>query len=364
MANLSRIPWVTLALVALNLAVAFALPFSPAVTEAAVFVPTNPGLVSAIACLFAHQNLLHLLANMVFLAAVGPLVEFALGGWRFVAIYLLGGLVGVAAHWFFARLAPPGSPLLGASGSVAACVGFCTIRFARTKVPILPNLGVPVAAIGLVWLVVQGAGSIFQVGEQMRGGVAYWAHLGGFLAGLGSALLFGGLREARHEYGHDVLAKMNERGPAAVLAAAEAILRQQPRNRKAQWERIEALHELNETAKFQKAAEAFLLQASDDELARTLELMHRQGTLSSILSVNRLKYADRIAQADPQIQRAILESVALDPFDQRRPDAMASLALLIAPTEPDQAKTIAQILADEFPDHDATRTAQNRGLIP
>ncbi|MBL8068582.1 MAG: rhomboid family intramembrane serine protease [Armatimonadetes bacterium] len=364
MANQGRIPWVTLALIALNLAVAFALPFSPAIADLAVFDPAHVLPVSALLCLFSHQNLLHLLANMVFLAAVGPLVEFTRGGWRFAVIYVLGGLSGVAAHWFFARLAPPGSPLLGASGSVAACVGYCTIRFARTKVPVVPNFGVPVAAIGLAWLLLQGAGSIFQVGEQMRGGVAYWAHLGGFLAGLAAALLFGGLREARHEYGHEVLSKMNERGPAAVLAAAEAILRQQPRNRTAQWEKVEALFELHESEKFRAAAEKFLVQADDSELAKVIGLMAQHGSLDSIRSVTRLKYADRLAESDPATQRTILESVAADKLDPRRPDALASLAGLLRETDPQSAAALAQTLSETYPDHDATRAARQRGLIP
>ena len=85
----------TLVLVAANLAVAFFAPFSPMMANFA-FDPFKPNLLSALTCLFLHDpsNILHLLGNMVFLAAVGPLVESSLGPTKFLVVYLVGGLAG------------------------------------------------------------------------------------------------------------------------------------------------------------------------------------------------------------------------------------------------------------------------------
>lgn len=341
---------------------AFAVFFSPALLEQVIFDPMRVTPWSPLTCLFAHQNLLHLLANMIFLAAVGPLVEFTRGGWRFALIYVVGGLIGVLAHAVFAQMAPPGAPLLGASGSIAACVGYCVIRFARTKVPILPNLGVPVGVIGILWLIIQASGSMFQLGEVMRGGTAYWAHLGGFLTGLAFAFAMGGLREARHEYGHDVLTKMNQRGPAAVLAASEAILRQQPKNRTAQWEKIQALAELGEETKFVEAVDHFLVQANDRELANSVKILNEKGHLENIRSVNRLKYADRLANEHPEEQKVLLYSIISNQDDVRRPEAMVNIIELLPEGDTERLARIEE-LTEQYPDHEATISARHRGLI-
>lgn len=363
MSEKSRTPWVTLGLVVANLAMAFASVLNPQLVDIAIFDPKRINAVSPLLCLFAHQNLIHLLGNMIFLAAVGPLVEFTRGGTRFAIIYIAGGLIGVNAHYIFSIINPPGTLLLGASGAVASCVGYCAIRFARTKVPLAPNFGVPVGLIAIVWLLIQATGSFFQLGEQIRGGTSYWAHLGGFLAGLAFAFIFGGLRDARHQYGHEVLEKMNLRGPAATLTAAEAILKKQPQNRSAQWQRIQALHELGEPQKCQEAIDKFLPKSTPEELAQALKILHKQSALPTIRSVSRLKYADRIASIDSELQINLLESIAGDPLDPRKPDALAAIIELIKPSDPEKAESLATELVSEFPDHTVTTSAQHRGLI-
>ncbi len=344
------------------MAMAFLTILVPGLVDQVVFDPSRITPWSPIVCIFAHQNLLHLLANMIFLAAVGPLIEFTRGSWRFVVIYFAGGLVGVLIHFLFARMAPPGSPLLGASGSIAACVGYCSIRFARTKVPILPKLGLPVGLIAICWLLIQAAGSIFQVGEQMRGGVAYWSHLGGFLTGLAFAFIFGGLREARFEYGHEVLSKMNERGPAAILATSEALLKQQPKNREAQWQRIQALHELHENDKCVSALVGFFDsgdQIEKEESIRLLDSLHRLTILSS---VQRLRYVDTLPVESNDLSLIVLKSIAGENDDPRRPDALVSIIALLG-EDGEDAKAYTETLITEYPQHPATEAARQRGLI-
>jgi membrane associated rhomboid family serine protease len=357
----SRTPWITLSLIIINLAMAFLTILVPGLVDQVVFDPSRITFWSPITCLFAHQNILHLLANMIFLSAVGPLIEFTRGSWRFLTIYFVGGIVGVLAHFIFSKFAPPGSPLLGASGSIAACVGYCAIRFARTKVPILPKLGLPVGFIALAWLIIQAAGSIFQLGEQMRGGVAYWAHLGGFMSGLGFAFLFGGLREARFEYGHEVLSKMNERGPSAILAAADAVLKQQPKNRVAQWQRIEAFRDLHESDKCAKALISFFESGNDDEKEKSIRLLDSLGRLSILSSVQRLRYIDSLGMESNELKLIVLKSIASENDDPRRPDALVSIIMILG--EADETLAYAETLKSDYPHHPATEAAQQRGLI-
>ncbi|MFM9871875.1 MAG: rhomboid family intramembrane serine protease [Fimbriimonadaceae bacterium] len=361
MSEKSRTPWVTLSLVFLNLAMAFLALLAPGFVDKAIFDPAHVTFWTPLTCLFAHQNLLHLLANMIFLAAVGPLIEFTRGSWRFLIIYFVGGLIGVLAHFIFSLLAPPGSPLLGASGSIAACVGYCAIRFARTRVPILPKLGIPVGFIAMVWLLIQAAGSVFQIGDQMRGGVAFWAHLGGFLAGLGFAFLFGGLKEARYEYGHEVLSQMNERGPAAVLATVEAILKQQPKNRAAQWQRIDALNNLHETEKCTDALVTYFESGDSDEKEKSIRFLDSMGRLSSLNSIQRLRYVDGLLPENLDLRLIVLKSIARENDDPRRPDALVSIIDLLKDSE--DVSAFVEILTLDFPHHPATEAARQRGLI-
>lgn len=363
MSENSRTPWVTLGLIVANLAMAFAIVFFPQLIDTAMFDPRRITPLSPLLCLFAHQNLVHLLGNMIFLAAVGPLVEFTRGGWRFAVIYLAGGLLGVNAHYFYCLLTPPGTPLLGASAAVASVVGYCAIRFARTKVPLAPNFGVPVGAIAILWLLIQVAGSFIQVGEQLRGGTAYWAHLGGFLAGLAFAFIFGGLRDARHQYGHEVLERMNIRGPAATLTAAEAILNQQPQNRTAQWQRIEALHGLDEGQKCLAAIDKFIVKATPLELAQALTILSERNALDTIRSVSRLKYADQLASTNPELQLKLIQSVADQENDLRQPDALVSLLTLLPDPDSEEYKSTANHLETLYPHHPATESARQRGFL-
>jgi membrane associated rhomboid family serine protease len=355
-----KTPWLTLAIIAINLGMAFGVLFVPQLQTVATFEPGNPKILAAVLCLIAHDNLLHLLANMVFLAAVGPLIEFAKGPLKFATIVLIGGLVGVLAHFIFARLTPPGAPLLGASGAIAASVGYCAIRFARTKVPVAPNIGFPVFVIALAWLLIQVAGSFITLGTP-SGGTAYWAHIGGFLAGLVFSVAFGGLREARHEYGHDVLERMNTRGPAAVLAAANALLKEQPKNRTAQWERIEALQELDHIPECQRAAIDFLADANPTEAAKAVTLLHQTKGINQIAEVARLKLADRLQAHNGDLANVIRRSVA---ESNNSPQAAQALIDLIEHTNgPERQRAIDQ-LQSNHPDDEATRTARQRGLIP
>jgi membrane associated rhomboid family serine protease len=147
--------------------------------------------LSAFTAMFLHGNILHIAGNMLFLAIFGPNVEDAMGHARYVGFYLLGGLVALAAQ----ILVGPNStaPTLGASGAIAAVLGGYILLYPRARVLSLvfifffvTIIEVPAVFLLGFWFLEQvyfGSANLTNpVGG--GGGVAYFAHVGGFLFGL------------------------------------------------------------------------------------------------------------------------------------------------------------------------------------
>jgi membrane associated rhomboid family serine protease len=149
--------------------------------------------------MFMHAGWVHLLGNMLYLWIFGDNVEDRFGHTRFLIFYLLCGIAATFAQMAFSS----GSnvPNLGASGAIAGVLGAYILMFPRGKVNVLMGQAViPMPALVVIglWFVLQffsGIGSIATTAE--TGGVAYMAHIGGFVAGLMLALLFRGSRGAR-----------------------------------------------------------------------------------------------------------------------------------------------------------------------
>jgi len=142
-----------------------------------------------ISAMFLHGNLLHLLGNMLYLWVFGDNVEDRLGRARFVAFYLLTGSAGTLAHIF----AAPGStvPLIGASGAIAGVLGAYFVSFPRSRVLALVPLffffhliEVPSIVFLLFWFVLQLVNGIGALSPSAADVVAWWAHVGGFAAGV------------------------------------------------------------------------------------------------------------------------------------------------------------------------------------
>jgi len=147
--------------------------------------------------MFLHGGFLHIFTNMLFLAIFGPTVEDRLGRARFTAFYLLGGVIALGAHVLVSPDAT--EPTLGASGAIAAVLGGYIVLYPRARVLSLifivffvTIVEVPALALLGVWLALQLwfaiAGLASPVGE--GGGVAYFAHIGGFAFGLLAIRLF------------------------------------------------------------------------------------------------------------------------------------------------------------------------------
>lgn len=197
-----RPPVVTRALVAANVILFFltlalgtpfllALAFVPAELTALLGGDGNPGvLFDLFTSMFLHGGVAHLLGNLVFLWIFGDNVEAAFGKGWFLPFYLACGLAATAVQYATAPLS--GIPNLGASGAISGVLGAYLVLFpsASVRVFVWPfslfvgTLGVPaVVWIGL-WFVLQLFNGVQILGDTAMGGVAFWAHIGGFVAGL------------------------------------------------------------------------------------------------------------------------------------------------------------------------------------
>ncbi|MBL1173872.1 rhomboid family intramembrane serine protease [Pantanalinema sp. GBBB05] len=150
---------------------------------------------------FLHGGFLHVAGNMLFLWIFGNNVEDKLGHIKFLIFYLLCGALAGLAQWFFSS----GSnvPSLGASGAIAGVMGAYILRFPRAEVLTLLPLGIVLLPLRIpaifflgIWFLQQALYGVFSLNAPMNigmenGGIAYWAHAGGFIFGAILGPLFG-----------------------------------------------------------------------------------------------------------------------------------------------------------------------------
>ena len=143
--------------------------------------------------MFMHGGWLHIIGNMWFLWIFGDNVEDAMGSFRFVLFYLLCGVA--AAGLQVAANTESTIPMVGASGAIGGVMGAYVLLYPRVHVHLLIFLGFFVTTIAVpavfmlgYWFLVQVLGGFSSIGA--RGGVAFWAHVGGFAAGALFVLLF------------------------------------------------------------------------------------------------------------------------------------------------------------------------------
>lgn len=207
-----RYPYVTIAFIVLNVLVFLyevVLPapqleqfvrtygVTPAATIGALDEPLPVALpiyLTLVTSMFIHGGLLHIVGNMIFLWVFGDNVESRLGHVRFVIFYFLSGF-GAA---FFQILVQPYStiPSIGASGAIAGVLAAYLLYYPnaqiRTLILLIPIVTITrVSAIFLIgfWVVIQILSGLVELTAGTMGGVAYWAHVGGFLVGLILAML-------------------------------------------------------------------------------------------------------------------------------------------------------------------------------
>ena len=144
--------------------------------------------------MFMHGGLLHLAGNMLFLWIFGNNIEDAMGRLKFVGFYLLGGLVAAFGQTIIDTDST--IPSIGASGAVAAVLGGYALLYPRARVVTLVIIIIFITIIELPALLVLGLWFLFQLYDASQpiggesGGIAYFAHIGGFLFGLAMIKVF------------------------------------------------------------------------------------------------------------------------------------------------------------------------------
>ena len=325
MSKPTRLPVATLALIALSLVAAF---FTLTNSDSLLrwgYIPQPLGdptafqrIATAFTSLFVHLDPLHLLGNMLVLAAVGPAVERAAGTWKLLLVFFVSGLVGVAAHHVATNTvstAIASEPLAGSSAAIAGLIGYAWLRFHRAKVPLLPSLWVPVWGVILVWVFLQAAGAWFSA-TQFGAQVAYFAHIFGFAAGFLLAFALGAAASAANEAWEEHLREAATHGSATTAAVL--------RGRDDTASLTQLAKTLDDSGERDEAAGVFAKLALDpshtDDAVTRLAAM---GKLGLVARTDRM----RIAQsASPNTAGLLLDSLINEPDDAITPAALEALA--------------------------------------
>jgi membrane associated rhomboid family serine protease len=151
-----------------------------------------PPVLTLISYTFVHADWMHLLTNLLFLWVFADNIEDELGHWRFVLFYFACGIAAVFAHVIMS--ADVGLPLIGASGAISGVLGAYLLLHPHARVLVVAFVPIP---LRLPTYVVLGLWALLNVVNALTddaGGVAWWAHLGGFVTGV---LLVGPLTPRR-----------------------------------------------------------------------------------------------------------------------------------------------------------------------
>lgn len=150
-----------------------------------------PAVMTLFTSMFLHGGWMHLIGNMLYLWIFGNNIEDVMGHGRFIVFYLLCGILAALSH----AATDPSSqiPMVGASGAISAVLGAYVLLFPHAHVLVLiPGIGMTRVAAGIVlgmWFVTQLVSGGMSMGAK-GGGVAFFAHIGGFVAGMALIGLF------------------------------------------------------------------------------------------------------------------------------------------------------------------------------
>lgn len=202
-------PYVTVGLIALNSLIFLWQLMTPAGGEQVAFLygaipqslitmertqPISP-VMSVFTSMFLHGGLFHVAGNMLYLWIFGNNIEDSLGHVKFLLFYLFSGIVAAYSH----ALTDPSStiPMIGASGAVSGILGAYLLLFPHARVHTLIIFGffwqvvrIPAVVVLGFWIVLQVLNGILGAGALRHGGVAWFAHIGGFIAGISTIKLW------------------------------------------------------------------------------------------------------------------------------------------------------------------------------
>jgi membrane associated rhomboid family serine protease len=205
-----RFPLVTVSIIAANVLVfLLELVGGDAFINRWSLVPANivagRDMITVLTAMFMHAGWMHIIGNMLFFWVFGPEIEDVMGRLRYLIFYLLGGLVATVAQ---VVVAPSSTvPNLGASGAIAAVMGAFLITYPRDRIRTVLLLGwfarvtmIPAIILVGLWFLTQVFSEVGALATTQSGGVAYMAHVGGFVFGMLASRFFE-TRQRRIEQG-------------------------------------------------------------------------------------------------------------------------------------------------------------------
>jgi membrane associated rhomboid family serine protease len=210
-------PVVTISLIAVNILVfVYELSLGRAVDAFTLYyglIPAAFSWVTVFTSMFLHGGFMHVAGNMLYLWIFGDNVEDRMGHGRFLVFYLLCGVAAALAQ----TITVPDSvvPMVGASGAIAGVMGAYFVLYPRSRIVTLIPIffffqvvEVPAIFFLGIWFVMQflsGVGSIVSsISGGAAGGIAFWAHVAGFVAGISGVVVFRRPERQRVEWWHDV----------------------------------------------------------------------------------------------------------------------------------------------------------------
>lgn len=209
-------PLVTIALIALN-TLAFLLELSTGdqidtFVRTWALVPADFSMLTLFTSMFLHGGVLHFGGNMLYLWIFGDNVEDRMGHGRFLTFYLLCGAIAALAQ--VATSPDSGVPMLGASGAIAGVMGAYFVLYPHSRIVTLLPLFIFIQIVEVpavfflgIWFLMQflsGVGSVASAADGLSGGIAFWAHSAGFVAGLIGVFAFRRPERQRVEWWNDV----------------------------------------------------------------------------------------------------------------------------------------------------------------
>jgi membrane associated rhomboid family serine protease len=390
-----RRPWVTYGLVAVNVAVYLATQPDRITGGDIIFaqfgvVPAQVNIASLFTSLFIHMSIWHLFLNMAYLCVFGPLVEDAIGPVTFLVLYFGGGVTAELMNAAIVVLCAEHShsadvqnlltqPLVGASGAISAVLAVYAVRYYRAKIHLLwlpayllrksgGTLELPAVVALAAWVIQNLAGGIRGIIEPASGGIAYWAHIGGFLFGFVTAVLTGLFRDGWQEY---LLQDARAAAPQAAKGTGDAIakyrgfLQIDPRNASVRVELASALAAAGRAdgnPAMLAEAEAEMLTAVRDLYAasnlvgavRACAGAARAGVTLRLTPRERLRLAGAARDTgNDAVALLLLNAIIADSPDSAEDEmARLKLAQMLAPVDRPRASELLAGFLKKYPESD------------
>jgi len=375
--QLRGFPWVTVGLIAANTLVYVFLQAGPEGSNFSLVYGRFQWWMP-LTYMFAHGGFLHLAGNMLFLWVFGPHAEDALGHGRFTLLYFSAGLASAALHVLSSISLYPEElsiGLGGASGAIMGVVPLFVRRFHGVRVRfffwwMIPYIFyVRALWVGLAFIGMDLLWALLALGDGTIGGVAHWAHIGGFVAGAAWAGALKVTREGTHEIKHDEARDLIAAG--AWLAAARRLeerIAERPGDQQLHaeaascYEMVAGQHG-NAAQHWDEHLRLLLLaRRSDEALERFRHLTDRfEPTDFDPAMLMRLGASCESQGDDEAALPALMAVVQAHPESEQAPEAALRVAGLLARNgDADRSREMLESVPTRWPDSEAALTAATR----